>query len=105
FEKPGQYRGFVHGFRLLAIDARDRQLVVACKINGEFRAPVNGPITDRVARNPRTPEGWRKFGFDVRARVNVEPGGDAAPRFRIGIDEVKRRGLRGATGARGSALG
>jgi hypothetical protein len=105
FEKPGQYRGLVHSFRLLEIDARNRQLVVACKIDGAFHAPVNGPITDRVARSPRTPEGWRKFGFDVRARVNVEPGGDAAPRFRIGIDEVKRRDLDGATGLVAKALG
>jgi hypothetical protein len=105
FERPGQYRGLVHSFRLIAIEPRGRQLLVACKIDGEFRAPVNGPITDRVARNPQTPEGWRKFGFDVRARVNVEPGGDAAPRFRIAIDEVKRRDLDGATGLVARALG
>jgi hypothetical protein len=105
FEKPNQYRGLVHDFQLLEIDARNRQLLVACKIDGEFHAPVNGPITDRVARSPRTPEGWRKFGFDLRARVNVEPGGDAAPRFRIGIDEVKRRDLDGATGLVAKALG
>jgi hypothetical protein len=105
FEKPGQYHGLVHNFQLIDIDARNRQLLVACKIDGEFRAPVNGPITDRVARSPRTPEGWRKFGFDVRARVNVEPGGDAAPRFRIGIDEVKRRDLDGTTGLVAKALG
>jgi hypothetical protein len=105
FEKPGQYRGLVHGFQLIAIEPRNRQLLVGCRIDGEFHAPVNGPISDRVARSPRTPEGWRKFGFDVRARVNVEPGGDAAPRFRIAIDEVKRRGLDGATGLVAKALG
>src|SRR5262245_28267561 len=105
FEKPGQYRGRVHAFQLIGIDSSSRQLVVACKIDGEFHAPVNGPISDRVARSPHTPEGWRKFGFDVRARVNVEPGGDAAPRFRIGIDEVKRRDLDGATGLVAKALG
>jgi hypothetical protein len=105
FERPGQYRGLVYGFQLVAIEARTRQLLVACKIGGEFRAPVNGPISDRVARSPQTPEGWRKFGFDVRARVNVEPGGDAAPRFRIAIDEVKRRDLDGATGLVAKALG
>ena len=105
FEKPGQYRGRVHAFQLIGIDASSRQLVVACRIDGEFHAPVNGPISDRVARSPHTPEGWRKFGFDVRARVNVEPGGDAAPRFRIGIDEVKRRDLDGATGLVAKALG
>lgn len=105
FEKPGQYRGMVHEFQLLEIDARNRQLVVACKIEGEFHAPVNGPITDRVARSPRTPEGWRKFGFNVRARVNVEPAFNGAPRFRIAIEEVKRRDLDGATGLVAKALG
>ncbi len=105
FEKPGQYRGVVHGFQLIAIEARTRQLLVGCKIDGEFRAPVNGPITDRLARSRQTPEGWRKFGFDLKARVNIEPGGDAAPRFRIAIDEVKRRDLDGATGLVAKALG
>lgn len=105
FEKPDQYRGYVHGFRLFEIDARNRELVVGCQIDGEFRAPVNGPITDRVARRPGTPEGWRKFGFDVRARVNVEPGGDASPRFRVAVEQVKRRDLDGATGLVAKALG
>jgi hypothetical protein len=105
FEKPGQYRGFVHGFQLIAIEARTRQLLVACKIDGDFRAPVNGPISDRVARSPQTPEGWRKFGFDLRARVNVEPGGNAAPRFHIEIEQVKRRDLDGVTGLVAKALG
>ena len=105
FEKPGQYRGMVHYFHLIAIDARNRQLLVGCKIDGEFHAPVNGPLSDRMARSPQTPEGWRKFGFDVKARVNVEPGANGAPRFRIGIDEVKRRDLDGATGLIARALG
>ena len=51
------------------------------------------------------PEGWRTFRFDVRARVNIEPGGDAAPRFRIAIDEVKRRELDGFTGLIAKVLG
>ena len=57
FEQEGQLRGTVHGFRLLAIEPRARQLVVACQIEGEFRAPVNGPITDRIARSRQTPQG------------------------------------------------
>lgn len=105
FEKPGQYRGMVHNFELVGIDPRSRVILVACQIDGEFRAPVNGPITDRVARSPETPEGWRRFGFSVRARVNVEPGREGAPRFRIAIDEVKRRGLDGASGLVARALG
>ncbi len=104
FDRPGQYRGFVHHFHLFGIEAKARQLVVGCRIDGEFRAPVNGPLTDRIARSPRTPEGWRRFGFDVRARVNVEPG-NGAPRFQITIDEVKRRDLDGATGLVAKALG
>jgi hypothetical protein len=105
FEQQGQIRGTVHGFRLLAIEPRTRQLVVACRIEGEFRAPVNGPITDRVARSREIPQGWRKFSFDIKARVNIEPGGDAAPRFRIGIDEVKRRELDGFSGLLAKVLG
>jgi hypothetical protein len=105
FEQEGQVRGIVHAFRLLAIEARARQLLVACQIEGEFRAPVNGPITDRIARSRDTPEGWRKFSFDVKARVNIEPGGDAAPRFRIRIDEVKRRELDGFSGIIAKVLG
>ena len=105
FENPGQLRGKVHQFRLIAIEARSRQLLVTCRIDGEFRAPVNGPITDRIARSRQTPEGWRKFSFEVRARVNVEPGGDAAPRFRIAIDEVKRLELDGFSGIIAKVLG
>jgi hypothetical protein len=80
FEQEGQLRGTVHGFRLLGIEPRTRQLVVACQIEG-------------------------KFSFDIKARVNIEPGGDAAPRFRIGIDEVRRRELDGFTGLLAKVLG
>ena len=41
----------------------------------------------------------------MRSRVNVEPGGDAAPRFRIVIDEVKRRELDGFSGIIAKVLG
>ncbi len=104
FEKEGQYRGFVHHFQLIAIEAKPRQLLVGCRIDGQFHAPVNGPLSDRLARSPETPEGWRKFGFDIRARVNIEPG-NGAPRFHIAIEEVKRRDLDGATGLVAKALG
>jgi hypothetical protein len=36
FEKAGQYRGQVEGFRLLAIDPKARQVVIACRVVGEF---------------------------------------------------------------------
>jgi hypothetical protein len=105
FEKVDQYRGTVHSFRLIAIEPRARQLLVTCQIEGEYHAPVSGPISERIARSRQTPEGWRKFHFDVRARVNIEPGGDAAPRFRIEVDEVKRRELEGFTGLLAKVLG
>jgi hypothetical protein len=105
FEKAGQYRGIVHSFRLVAIEPRSRQLVVTCQIDGAFRAPVAAAISDRLSRSPAALEGWRNFGFDVKARVNVEPGGDAAPRFKIEIEEVKRRELDGFTGIIAKVLG
>jgi hypothetical protein len=105
FEKAGKYRGTVHSYRLTAIEARTRQILVVCQIEGEFHPPVTGPISDRVGRSPQTPEGWRKFRFDVKARVNIEPGVDGAPRFKIEIDEVKKRELDGFSGVVAKFLG
>jgi hypothetical protein len=105
FQKADKYHGNVHSFRLAAIDAHGRRFLVTCQIEGEFRAPVNGPITDRAARSAGTPEGWRKFRFDVKARVNIEPGADGAPRFRIEIDEAKKRELDGFSGVVAKFLG
>ncbi len=98
FDKADKYRGTVHSYRLVAIDPRARRFLIACQIEGEFHPPVTGPISERVGRSPQTPEGWRKFRFDVKARVNIEPGVDGAPRFRIEIDEVKKRELDGFSG-------
>ena len=98
FDKTDKYRGTVHSYRLVAIDPRTRVFLIACQIEGEFRPPVTGPISERVGRSPQTPPGWRKFRFDVKARVNIEPGVDGAPRFRIEIDEVKKRELDGFSG-------
>ena len=105
FEKVGKYRGMVHSYRLVAIDPRARVFLVACQIEGEFHPPVTGPISERVGRSPQTPEGWRKFRFEVKARVNIEPGVDAVPRFRVEIDEVKRRELEGFSGVVAKFLG
>jgi hypothetical protein len=66
---------------------------------------VSGPISERIGRSPQTPEGWRKFSFDVKARVNIEPGAAGAPRFRIEIEEVKRRELDGFSGVVARFLG
>jgi len=105
FEKAGKYRGTVHSYRLVAIEPRSRQFLVVCQIEGEFHPPVTGPISERIGRSPQTPEGWRKFSFDVKARVNIEPGLDGVPRFRIEIDEVKRRELDGFSGILAKLLG
>ncbi len=105
FDKADQYRGSVHSFRLSAIEPRTRRLLIACQIEGEFHPPVAGPISERAGRSPNIPEGWRKFRFDVKARVNIEPGSDGAPRFRIEIDEVKRRELDGFSGVVARFLG
>jgi hypothetical protein len=105
FEKADKYRGTVHSFRLVAIDPQTRRFLVACQIEGEFRPPVTGPISERVGRSPQTPEGWRRFRFDVKARVNIEPGFDGAPHFRIEIDEVKKRELDGFSGVVAKFLG
>ena len=105
FEKPDQYRGTVHTFRLTAIDPQTRRFLVSCQIEGEFHPPVTGPISEQVGRSPQTPEGWRKFRFDVKAKVNLEPGFDGAPRFQIEIDEVKRREIDGFSGVVARLLG
>jgi hypothetical protein len=105
FDKTDKYRGTVHSYRLVAIDPQTRRFLIACQIEGEFRPPVTGPISERVGRSPQTPPGWRKFRFDVKARVNIEPGVDGAPRFRIEIDEVKKRDLDGFSGVLAKILG
>lgn len=105
FDKPGHYRGKVHSFRLNAIEPRTRQFLVACEIEGEFHPPITGPISERAGRSPNTPEGWRKFRFDVKAAVSIEPGFGGEPRFRIEIDEVKRRELDGFSGVVARFLG
>jgi hypothetical protein len=105
FEKADQYRGMVHSYRLTGIDPRIRRFLVVCQIEGEFHPPVTGPISERIGRSPQTPEGWRKFKFDIKAKVNIEPGPDGAPRFRIEIDEVKRRELDGFSGVVAKVLG
>jgi hypothetical protein len=105
FEKAGHYRGTLHSYRLLRIDAPARRLVVACQIEGEFHPPVTGPISERIGRSPGTPEGWRKFSFEVKARVNIEPGLEGVPRFRIEIEEVKKRELDGLSGVIAKFLG
>ncbi len=131
FQKAGQYRGSARGFRLLAIDPKKRRLVVACEVVGEYRAPVAGALRRAVTppgqgkatpapvavpastTTPKLPvldgpdtKGWSAFTFDVRASINVEPGGpNGAPRLAVDVEEVKRRELEGLPGALALALG
>ena len=46
-----------------------------------------------------------KFRSDVKAKVNVEPGLNGAPCFRIEIDELKRREIEGFSGVVARLLG
>ena len=105
FEKSGQYRGVVHSYKLVGIDPRQRQFLASCQIEGEFHPPVTGPISERIGKSEQTPKGWRRFRFDVKAKVNVEPGAEGAPRFRVEIEEVKRRELEGFSGVVARFLG
>jgi hypothetical protein len=105
FEKSGQYRGVVHTYHLVAIDPRHRQFLASCQIEGEFHPPVAGPISDRIGRSPNTPLGWRRFRFDVKATVNIEPSPLGTPRFRVEIEDVKRRELEGFSGVVARFLG
>jgi hypothetical protein len=111
FEKAGRYRGRVDSFRLVAIDPAARQLLVACRVEGEFneRAVVAGLARPgpRARQSPATsPEArWRKFRFDVRMAIGIEPAPDGTPRFRFEVDEVKRRELDGLAGTLAKVMG
>jgi hypothetical protein len=105
FDKAGKYRGSVHSYRLAEIDPRARRFLIDCQIEGEFHTLVTGPISEHIGRDPETPEGWRKFRFDIKAKVNIEPGADGAPKFRVEVEEVKRRELEGFSGLLARFLG
>ena len=111
FEKAGQYRGKVDGFRIEAIDPKARRVRVSCAISGEFdeRAVVaglsgTGGKSGQVPMNPAAAR-WRKFRFDVRVAVNVEPGPGGAPRLKLDVDEVRRRELEGSVGTLAKVMG
>jgi hypothetical protein len=105
FEKRGQYRGTVHSYRLLAIDPKLRRFLAACQVEGEFRPPVAGPVSERVSRAEDHTRGVRKFRFEITAGVNIEAGPDATPRFRIEVEEVKKAELEGIAGLLAKLLG
>ena len=105
FEKKGKYRGTVHSYRLLAIDAKRRRFLASCEVEGEFRPPVTGPVSERVSRSEDHTPGLRKFRFEITAGVNIESGPDSMPRFRVEVEEVKKAELEGIAGLLAKLLG
>jgi hypothetical protein len=105
FEKKGQYRGRVHSYRLLAIDPRLRRFLATCQVEGQFRPPVSGPVSERVNRSDDHIRGVRKFRFEIKAGVNIEAGPDAAPRFHVDVEEIKKAELEGIAGLLARLLG
>jgi hypothetical protein len=105
FEKKGQYRGTVHSYRLVGIDPRQRRFLAACQVEGEFKPPVAGPLSEHTSRAADHTSGVRKFRFEIKAGVNIEAGPDAAPRFRVDVDEIKREQLEGMAGLLAKLLG
>ncbi len=105
FQKDGHYRGTVSSYRLHGIDPKLRRLLVDCQVAGEFRPPIPAPHIETDPRNGHPEEHWRSFRFDVRAGINIEAAGDGTPRFRVEVEEVKRRELEGFAGTLAKVLG
>jgi len=103
FHKEGQYHGVVQRFRLLGINPKTRQFEVGCKVDGEFRPPHVKPQPSQAGAV--STKGWTGFRFDVRIAINIEPGRDGGPRFRVDVEEVKKRELEGLAGALAKLLG
>jgi Repeat of unknown function (DUF5648) len=91
FKNGDQSRGSAYGYRLVAIDPQARRFRVVSQVDGEFRPTIAGP--------------WRKFRFEVRVGINIEPGRDGTPRFRIEVEEVRRKELEGLAGTLAKLLG
>src|SRR5205809_122915 len=83
----GKYRGTVRAFRLAGIDPKTRRLLVACQVAGEFLPPVASALAPKDSPGSEPTRGWKSFTFDVRAGVNIEPGRDGTPRFRVEVEE------------------
>ena len=105
FEKKGQYKGTVHSYRLLAIDPKRRRFLAACQVEGEFRPPVSGPLSEHVSRSDGHTTRPSKFRFDITTGVNIEAGADAMPRFRVEVEEIKKAELEGIVGLLAKLLG
>ena len=110
FERAGQYRGQADGYQLVAIDPKGRKLVLGCTVAGEFdeSAVVSG-LSGRgkpAAATPAKPgASWKKFRFEVRVSVNIEVGPDGGPRFRVDVDDIKRKELDGLAGSLAKVMG
>jgi hypothetical protein len=102
FQTPGKARGTAHDYRLVAIDPTGRRFVVACIVDGEYRPPISGALARRDDEDDGT---WRRFRFEVHLSINVEPGRDGTPRFKIVVDEVRRKELEGLAGTLAKLLG
>ena len=105
FQKDGHYRGTVSSYRLQAIDPKLRRLLLTCEVAGEFRPPIPTPHLETDPRNGHPEEHWRSFRFDVRVGINIEAAGDGTPRFRVEVEEIKRRELEGFAGTVAKVLG
>ncbi|WP_165071380.1 hypothetical protein [Paludisphaera rhizosphaerae] len=105
FDQAGKYKGSVHSYRLVGIDPKMRKLLAAFTVEGEYKPPAAGPISEHAARSKDHVEGWRKFRFEIKASVNAEAGLDGSPRFRVDVDEVKRTELEGVAGLLARLLG
>src|SRR5262245_15300840 len=105
FEKKGQYQGTIHSYRLLAIEPKLRRFLASCQVEGAFKPPASGPISEHVSRADEHKSGERKFRFEIKAGVNVEAGPDAMPRFRIDVEEIKKAELEGFAGLLAKLLG
>ena len=104
FQKAGQYRGTVRAYRLIGIDPGSRRFLVGCQIDGEFRPPAPR-LPGRETRSDPSSGTWKNFRFDVKASVNMEPGVDGVPKFRVDVEEVKRQELEGLAGLLARFLG
>jgi hypothetical protein len=100
FETPGKVRGRVHGCRLVEIEPRTRRFMVACLVDGEYRPPISGPLA-----RWEDDGSWRRFRFEVRVGINVEPGIDGTPKFHISVEDVRRKELEGLAGTLAKLLG
>ena len=100
FQEEGKIRGEIEAFRLAGIDPKTRQFLIAFQVVGEFRSPVV-----KVSRRSDAEAGWKNFRFEVKAGLNIEAGRDGAPRFKVEVEEVKRKEMEGFAGALAKVLG